>query len=121
VGAARAAIALDRLDDAKAHAADAAQLLSRWSGWRVDELTAVERRLGGGLPIDGPAELTPREREVVALLSEGLSNAELAARLYISPKTASVHVSNILAKLGMASRAEAAAYAVRAGLAPNPS
>jgi DNA-binding NarL/FixJ family response regulator len=53
---------------------------------------------------------------VVALLAEGLTNAELAARLYISRKTAAVHVSNILAKLHMSSRAEAAAYAVREGL-----
>ncbi len=75
------------------------------------------RRLGGGDALDGPAELTPREREVVALLAEGLTNGELGARLFISPKTASVHVSNILAKLGMTSRAEIAAYAVRAGLA----
>ena len=53
------------------------------------------------------------KREVVALLAEGLTNAELARRLYISPKTASVHVSNILAKLGMTSRAEIAAFAAR--------
>ena len=55
------------------------------------------------------------KREVVALLAEGLTNGEIAARLFISPKTASVHVSNILAKLSMTSRAEIAAYAVRAG------
>ena len=67
----------------------------------------------------GSTELTPREREVAALLAEGLTNGELATRLYISPKTASVHVSNILAKLGMTSRAEIAAYAVRSGLAPS--
>ena len=53
---------------------------------------------------------------MAALLAEGLSNGEIARRLYISTKTASVHVSNILAKLGMASRAEVAAWAVRSGL-----
>jgi len=53
---------------------------------------------------------------VAALLAEGLSNGEVARRLYITTKTASVHVSNILAKLGMSSRAEVAAWAVRAGL-----
>jgi DNA-binding NarL/FixJ family response regulator len=116
VGAARMAIALDDLDNAKSHAQDAAKLLARWGGWRVDELGAVERRLGMGVEPVGPASLTPREREVAALLAEGLSNAEVAARLYISPKTASVHVSNILAKLGMTSRAEIAAFAVREGL-----
>jgi DNA-binding CsgD family transcriptional regulator len=67
--------------------------------------------------VEGPASLTPREREVAALLAEGLSNGEVARRLFISSKTASVHVSNILAKLGMASRAEVAAWAVRVGLA----
>jgi DNA-binding NarL/FixJ family response regulator len=54
---------------------------------------------------------------VAALLAEGLSNGEVARRLFISTKTASVHVSHILGKLGMASRAEVAAWAVRAGLA----
>jgi DNA-binding NarL/FixJ family response regulator len=54
---------------------------------------------------------------VAALLAEGLSNSEVARRLFISSKTASVHVSNILAKLDMTSRAEVAAWAVRVGLA----
>jgi DNA-binding NarL/FixJ family response regulator len=80
-------------------------------------LAVLQRRLGGGGTVDGTAELTPREREVAALLAEGLTNGELATRLFISPKTASVHVSNILAKLSMTSRAEIAVYAVRAGLA----
>ncbi|MEO7555887.1 MAG: LuxR C-terminal-related transcriptional regulator, partial [Acidimicrobiales bacterium] len=117
VGAGRVLVALGRLDEAKSHAAEAAVLLARWGGARVKELHALERRLGGGEVVEGPAELTPREREVAELLAEGLTNGELAARLYISPKTASVHVSNILAKLGMTSRAEIAAYAVRSGLA----
>ena len=62
-------------------------------------------------------ELTGREREVAALLAEGLTNGQLAERLFISPKTAAVHVSNILAKLGLSSRAEIAAWAVRHGIA----
>jgi DNA-binding NarL/FixJ family response regulator len=57
--------------------------------------------------------LTRRELEVAALLAEGLSNADVARRLFISPKTAAVHVSNILMKLGMSSRSEVAAWAVR--------
>lgn len=117
VGAARCAIALGRLDEAKEELAEAEQLLARWRGWRVDDLEAVRRRLGGGSQPAGPAILTPREREVVALLAEGLTNADLAARLYISPKTAAVHVSNVLAKLGMASRTEVAAWAIREGMA----
>jgi DNA-binding CsgD family transcriptional regulator len=57
--------------------------------------------------------LTQREIEVLRLLGEGLTNAEIATRLFISPKTAEHHVSRIFAKLGMTKRSEAAAYAVR--------
>lgn len=62
-------------------------------------------------------ELTPRELEVLGLLTEGRSNAAIAARLVISSKTVSVHVSHILDKLGAASRGEAAAIARERGLA----
>jgi DNA-binding NarL/FixJ family response regulator len=58
-------------------------------------------------------ELTKRETELLPLLAEGLSNAEIGGRLYISPRTAEHHVASILSKLGLRSRAEAAAYAVR--------
>ncbi len=116
VGAGRSLVARRRVDEAKEHAATAAALLARWGGTRVEELAVLRRRLGGGEMVGQPAELTPREREVAVLLTEGLTNSELATRLFISPKTASVHVSNILAKLSMTSRAEIAAYAVRAGL-----
>jgi DNA-binding NarL/FixJ family response regulator len=75
----------------------------------------------GTAPDDGPggdvlASLTSREREVLRLLAVGRSNREIAAVLFITPKTASVHVSNILGKLGAASRTEAAAIAHREGL-----
>jgi DNA-binding CsgD family transcriptional regulator len=59
------------------------------------------------------AGLTDREREVLRLLARGMSNREIGTELFITPKTASVHVSNILAKLGAASRTEAAAIAHR--------
>jgi DNA-binding NarL/FixJ family response regulator len=59
-----------------------------------------------------PAALTEREGEVLALLAAGLSNREIAERLVISPKTVEHHVSQILSKTGLRSRAEAAAYAV---------
>jgi DNA-binding CsgD family transcriptional regulator len=60
--------------------------------------------------------LTPREKEVLALVAEGCSNRQIADALFISQKTASVHVSNVLAKLGVANRAEAAATVHRLGL-----
>jgi DNA-binding CsgD family transcriptional regulator len=72
----------------------------------------------GDVPQHGGHEagLTTREREVLRLLAAGRSNREIAAVLYIAPKTASVHVSNILAKLNANSRTEAAAIAHREGL-----
>jgi DNA-binding NarL/FixJ family response regulator len=83
-------------------------------------LDDLARRLGvappgaRGAAKDGPgtlAALTSREREVLRLMSRGLSNRQIGGGLFISQKTASVHVSNILAKLGAASRTEAAAIA----------
>jgi len=67
------------------------------------------------------AALTSREREVLRLIAAGRSNREIASVLFIAPKTASVHVSNILGKLGAASRTEAAAIAHREGLISQPS
>ncbi|MYQ45109.1 hypothetical protein GTW40_08560, partial [Streptomyces sp. SID4985] len=62
--------------------------------------------------------LTGRERDVLRLVSAGRTNRQIAEELFISPKTASVHVSNILAKLGVSSRGEAAALAHRLELFP---
>jgi DNA-binding CsgD family transcriptional regulator/tetratricopeptide (TPR) repeat protein len=89
---------------------------ARWPGVRRDRALDLARRLeGASMRPDG--DLTGREREVAALLADGLTNGQLAERLFISPKTAAVHVSNILAKLGLSSRAEIAAWAVRHGIA----
>jgi ATP/maltotriose-dependent transcriptional regulator MalT len=65
---------------------------------------------------DNPFDLTPRERQVLAALAEGATNREIAASLFMAEKTASVHVSRILAKLGVRSRTEAAAVAHRLAL-----
>ncbi|MFJ3904614.1 AAA family ATPase [Streptomyces sp. NPDC090025] len=67
-------------------------------------------------PAEGPADtfgLTPREQDVLRLVTVGRTNRQIAEELFISPKTASVHVSNILAKLGVQGRGEAAALAHR--------
>jgi DNA-binding NarL/FixJ family response regulator len=65
---------------------------------------------------DDPFGLTPREREVLALVSTGRTNRQIATALFISESTAGVHVSNILGKLGVSTRTEAAGIAVRLGL-----
>ena len=89
----------------------------------LEEVRALARR--ARVPLDDaaappssgtPFGLTEREREVLALVAAGRSNGQIATTLFISPKTASVHVSNILAKLGVAGRVEAAALAHRHGL-----
>ncbi|WP_018656037.1 helix-turn-helix transcriptional regulator [Actinomadura flavalba] len=95
---------------------------------RVATATAISRELGAAPLTDrlaglaprsrstAPLGLTPREYEVLRLLADGGSNRAIAADLHISAKTASVHVSNILAKIGAATRGEAAAKAHRLGL-----
>jgi DNA-binding CsgD family transcriptional regulator/tetratricopeptide (TPR) repeat protein len=85
---------------------------------------------GGGLamrlagPFEAPSAdpfgLSPRETEVLAVLAEGRSNREIAQRLFISERTVAVHVGNILAKLGVAGRVEAATVALRLGLVAGP-
>jgi DNA-binding CsgD family transcriptional regulator len=124
-----------RLAEALAEAGDRAAARQEWllATEAAEKLAAAPLRaaledLGRRARIDdgapgsgrraGPslAGLTDRERDVLRLLAEGQSNKEIGAELFISPKTASVHVSNILAKLHAASRTEAAAIAHREGL-----
>ena len=116
---------------AAGHAVREAYALARRVGAApiADEAAALARRTR--LPLDEPAAevvtaapedplggfgLTEREREILELLAAGRSNPQIAESLFISPKTASVHVSNILAKLGVDSRVEAAAVAHRLGV-----
>jgi two-component system, NarL family, response regulator LiaR len=61
-------------------------------------------------------DLTEREREVLALMAEGLSNAQIASRLYVSDSTVKFHVSSVLRKLDASSRTEAVAFAIQNGL-----
>jgi DNA-binding CsgD family transcriptional regulator len=83
-----------------------------------EEIETLSRRVGGGSQqAQEPGELlTPRELEVLRLVTQGRTNRDIAAELFISAKTVSVHVSNILAKLGVTTRGEAAAAAHRLSL-----
>lgn len=76
----------------------------------LHELIVVRR--GAHAPGDRAASLSPREREVLALLGAGAGTREIAARLVISPYTAKTHINRLLGKLGLASRTEAAAFAL---------
>jgi DNA-binding NarL/FixJ family response regulator len=99
-------------------------------------LDAVRRAAAGGTPFSqevlgrlvrravsarsetDPGDLTPREREVLALVAAGLSNQEIATRLHLGVTTVKTHVAALLAKTGCPNRIRLAVFAVRAGLAP---
>jgi ATP/maltotriose-dependent transcriptional regulator MalT len=122
--AARAAMDRGDRDTAAERLTRAAPLAeSLGAGPLCEQIGSLARRARLGLPSvpsggqpPGVLGLTSREIEVLRLVAEGRSNRDIAAELFISAKTASVHVSHILAKLGAASRTEAAAIAHRADL-----
>lgn len=90
------------------------------AAWLVEELETLARRhrlkVAGIAPTRDAGVLTAREREVLGLLAQGRTNREIGAALFITEKTASVHVSNILAKLGVGNRVEAAGLARELGV-----
>jgi DNA-binding CsgD family transcriptional regulator len=115
------ALAADRPEVALAEARIAFDAFEQLKAARdVDAAAALLRLLGAkpASPRPGGALLTKRESEVLDLLGHGLSNPEISDRLFISRKTVEHHVGNVLAKLGLRSRTEAAAYATRTKPAP---
>lgn len=110
--------ALGRRADARGLVEQAREIAERL---RAGPLLAELRRVDAAARTEPAREasLTPREQEILALVAQGRSNGEIGTQLYISAKTVSVHVSNILAKLGASGRTEAAALARRDGLLPD--
>jgi len=91
-----------------------------WLSPRAAEVVLSRMRRGADVrpaPREPRVDLSPRELEVLRLIARGQGNPEIANTLSISPRTAKNHVSNILAKLGLPSRVQAAVYAVERGLA----
>jgi len=82
----------------------------------IDFLTGTRTELERAVPARTFPELTTREREVLDLIAQGLSNPDIATRLYLSPKTVRNHISSIFAKLQVADRAQAIVRAREAGL-----
>jgi DNA-binding CsgD family transcriptional regulator len=87
---------------------------------RLERAVDDEPEEAPALEEEDPFGLTPRERQVLALLAEGMTNREIGDTLFMAEKTASVHVSRILSKLDVRSRTQAAALAHRLGLEREP-
>ena len=113
----------ESVDDAR----DGTELLATLGAVETRAALLRERRRAGQVVPRGPrqqtranaAGLTARELEVLALVADGLTNAQLADRLYLSAKTVDHHVSSVLRKLGEPNRGAAAAAARARGLLPN--
>ena len=92
------------------------------AGRQLDQVRAMSFALEdaeSALPaVDGPPRISPREREVAALVAQGLANREIGQRLFLSPRTVETHVQHLLDKLGIGSRAEIAAWHARTSASP---
>jgi DNA-binding NarL/FixJ family response regulator len=109
-------VTAERLFDAVRVVADGDALLAPAVTRRlIDEFARLEPRRGG-LPAGTLDVLTPRERQVLRLVADGLSNAELAARLVVTEETVKTHVSRILTKLALRDRTQAVIIAYETGL-----
>jgi ATP/maltotriose-dependent transcriptional regulator MalT len=95
------------------------RMLARHAGVSPVDLETTATETDAGAPDSLPVPLTPRERDVLQILTQGFSNQQIARRLFISESTVSVHVSHVIAKLGVANRLQAAAAAHRLNLFPS--
>ena len=108
------------LKDAEADEVVAAVRAARRGEVHLDPVVARTLTRSLIAPARTATALTPREREILVLVAQGRSNHEIADTLVISERTARTHVSNVLAKLDLASRTQAALWAVREGLVTSP-
>jgi DNA-binding NarL/FixJ family response regulator len=91
--------------------------VDEWLAQHIEIETAPMADTAGSLPgAAAVATLSPREREVITALADGLTNQQLSERLFISERTANRHISNIFTKLGVHNRTAAARVAIEAGL-----
>ncbi|MEV6970821.1 response regulator transcription factor [Hamadaea sp. NPDC051192] len=81
---------------------------------------AVQHHLVSAVSAPSPGSLTPRETEVLTLIAEGLSNTEIATRLFVTEATVKTHINHLLAKIGVRDRAQAVGYAYQQGLISAP-
>jgi predicted ATPase/DNA-binding NarL/FixJ family response regulator/DNA-binding XRE family transcriptional regulator len=121
IGLGRACHELGQADEAARHLRAAEAMAHEIANPQLlDQATAALAETASDVADTLPGNLTARQAEVLRLLADGLSNKEIAARLYLSPGTVERHVGTIYRKLGLGGRVDAARYAVEHGLAQHP-